>query len=69
MFQPNNIETFMGGTFGLPKHGIKTVGDLRILLRSWAQEVDDWGDDDTPISEVAIVKDRVSVTLAAGIVQ
>ena len=65
MFEPDYIKTFMGGDFTLDNTKY-TAHNLAIEFRKWANELDGWGLD-VNIAEVAIVKDRIQVTLEEGL--
>jgi hypothetical protein len=55
----------MGGEFSLSDESVATCSDLSEILRSWADAIDDW--ENKPISEVAIVKDKIVITLKDGV--
>lgn len=63
-FGPIYIRTFMGGDFQLGRP--QTVKELREAFRDIDQELAGWGDD-VAISDVAIVKDHIRITLKEGI--
>jgi len=66
MFEASEIKTFMGGDFSF-FNKIETAPQLVAELQKWVDEVKGWGD--AKIGEVAIVKDKIQVTLKEGIVQ
>lgn len=63
-FTPIRIRLFMGGNFDLGRP--KTVGELREALKEIDAELASWGDI-VAISEVALVKDKIQVTLQDGV--
>lgn len=67
-FTEANIELFMGGDFKLPERP-KTVGEFKEFLRECLKELDDWGGDETPLSEVFFNRDTINVTLEKGIIR
>jgi len=72
MFEKSTIETFMGGEFNLRGIDRKCkVQTLAAEIQKWADEIRSWDNakHDVMIGEVAIVKDRMIVTLAEGISQ
>lgn len=66
-FNPTYIRTFMGGDFNLGRP--TTVGELREALKELDQELAGWGGDDVKISELAIVKDKIHITLVEGVAE
>ena len=66
LFHPTNIQVLMGGDFNLGRP--KTVKELLEHLDAIRAEIASWGED-TAISELAIVKDKIQITLENGIPQ
>jgi len=65
MYTPTKIPCLMGGEFSIDNENLATANNLSAMLRAWADEIDDW--ENKPLSEVAIVKGKIVITLKDGV--